>query len=309
MKCFKLLIFSIFLSSLISIGYSEEKIIKSMIGDDQLVVIQSISLSRRTFVIRRGAKDQVSINQQSLFSNEKISIACQAIEVSRSFSLWKVIEDHAVIPFNKRDYIIFNNSTDGVWMKIPAVKKRIEQKMARSKIKAIPYWTIRGALSNAYSESVNNTAKSNSNSRRAYQGEVHYNFNVMKKVDMSIGARFDYEVASLVSPSIIIPTNRAFLTGELSYHFPNFQKTQNHIYTAIGLGVGYSKTTVDQTVSTGLALINPALRLGLLTKMSTNYSLIIEGIIESISMHESFADNTEQNTNINNFKFAIGLKF
>jgi cell shape-determining protein MreC len=55
---------------------------------EELIMIQAISNSEKTVVVRKGAEDGVTPGQESLFSNKNISLMARATEVTRDFSLW-----------------------------------------------------------------------------------------------------------------------------------------------------------------------------------------------------------------------------
>ena len=96
---------------------------------------------------------------------------------------------------------------------------------------------------------------------------------------------------------------------ELLYHFPYLKTKSTHFYGGIGLGAGYSQTSVSESVSTGFAVAIPVMRLGLETTVSKGRAFLLEGVAEGVSMNESFEDGTEQNTNIANLKLSLGYKF
>jgi|GEM_PF-459323 len=283
--------------------------VNTVTGYEELIIIQSISTSRSTFVIRKGAEAGITMNQKALFSTDKVSILCHAIEVSRDYSLWQVSDKNMQVPFQKRQYVVLNTSLETIWQKIPHLKEELNRRVAQIKKKPKPYWTVRTAGTRGVYASVSETGSQASSARTGIQFEAAYNHKLIEMVDWAFGLRYDYETTTQESPNLVIPTTRWFVTGELIFNFPDFKNTRNKFYAGAGGGIGVSTTTVDTATSSGTSFLGPTFRLGLQTKLSENYALLVEFGAEAISMNERFSDGTRQTTNLINGKFILGLRF
>jgi len=283
---------------------------RKTIGVDELVVVQSISDSKKTLVLRKGRKEDVSLNQESLLSTDKISVLVKAVQVTRRHSLWEVVDPQANLPFEKGEFIVFNKSTESLFDQVPALQERLEAEMKRRTKIYPPVWIIRGAGSYGVYESVSDTTTSLVENRLGTQFEITRYNRILKRIEWGIGLRADLEVAILKeAPKLEIPTNRYLLTTEFLYHFPFLSTQKTHFYGGLGIGVGASYTVISSSVSTGYALTMPVMRLGLQTDLHEQGSLIVEGVAEGVSMVENFEDGTRQNTNIANLKLIVGWRF
>jgi hypothetical protein len=279
-------------------------------GQESLVIVQSISNTKKTLVIRKGRKDFLSPGMQALISTDKISILAQAKQVSRFYSIWEVADPDVSFPFKVKDYVVFNSSTVSLFDQIPSLQKRLNAELKRINYVAPANWVIRGVGTLGIYESVSDTGSSLVEDRLGAQVSIFRYSHLANRLEVGFGLRVDLERAVLKStPRLEIPTNRYLFLTELIYHFPYLKTKATHFYGGIGLGAGISQTSVSESISTGLAVAIPVMRLGLETKVSQKRSFLVEGVAEGVSMRESFEDGTEQNTNIANLKISIGLKF
>ena len=278
-------------------------------GEEELVIIQTVSASRATFVIRKGAREGAVLHQKALFSTDKVSILCKAIEVTSEYSLWQVADPKMQVPFQKRQFVVLNTSLETIWQKIPHLKEELTKRVAQAKAKPVPYWIVRAGSSRGVYASVSETGSQTSTERVGLQFDGSYNSKLLESVDYSLGLRMDNETSKQESPNLVVSTVRYFVTAELTYNFPDFTNTSNHFYSSAGGGIGTSETSVADAKSAGTAFLGPVFRFGLRTKLSEKYSLLVEGAAEAISMNETFADGTRQTTNIVNGKFSVGFRF
>jgi len=94
-----------------------------------------------------------------------------------------------------------------------------------------------------------------------------------------------------------------------TYHFVNFSDNKNNFYLTIAAGIGRSETTIDGEITSGPVTLLPEVRVGYMMPFTKSMAMIFEGSVESLSTTESFADGTEQSTNILNMKASIGVRF
>ena len=106
-----------------------------------------------------------------------------------------------------------------------------------------------------------------------------------------------------------MPNAKFFAIGDVYYHFSQFGESKINPYLGVGLGIGYSLTSISQSTSKGYAMILPALKAGFQTEFAEKQYLLIEGVIESVSSTETFESGTEQKTSTLNAKASVGYKF
>lgn len=280
------------------------------IGKERLIVIQTISQSKRTIVVRLGHAQGIRSGAKALFSTDKISVLMTAKEVSRNSSLWVVDDPGAIVPFEKGEYVVYNNSTESLFDQIPSLRKRLEAEIERRNFIPKPYWVLRGNGSVGVYESVSDISSNRVELRAGTQFELNNYYFFDRRIDWGWGLRGDIEIAVIESePRLQIPTTRFLLTGEFLYHFPFFKTSISHFYAGLGLGIGPSITEVSDAISAGYAVSIPVMRLGLETRVSDDHTILAEIIAEGVSMQEKFDDGTLQTTNIANIKLSLGYKF
>ena len=301
---------SFFTALLISVSsYSETQkpLVESWeLPNDELVIIQAVSTTKKNFVVRRGFDEGVSVGQESLFSTDNFSILCRAVEVTRHHSLWVPLDKRAEVPFDRKDYVTFSNNVEKVSIKIADI---VEQKKVIAKWKRKSYGIFRFSVSAAMWESVSETNAEREANRGGFQVEGYQSNRIYESIELAIGARIDQETAIIDESNLEIPTTRYMLMGEILYNFPAMEGSRDHFYAALGGGIGLTRTTVNEEINSGIAYLAPIVRLGYLKSLSPKYSLLLEGVGEGISMEEKLENDDIQTTNIINLKFSIGLKF
>lgn len=278
---------------------------QGLLADDELIIIQAVSKSGKSFVIRKGAEEGVAQGQESLFSSKDSSFTAVAIESNRFFSLWRLKDKRGAVPFKKNDYVTYTNDIDAVWTEIPKLQLLPKEELV---FKRSYEFIFRGAYSLALSEAVSNVDNDSTESRIGFQLEALYGIKFAVHWEGVFGLRVDRENATISNPSLDIPTNRFMLAGEVLYHFSNFERTDNNAYVGLGMAYGFSDTTVSDSVSTGFAMVMPIAKIGYINRLTSKYSLVFEASIESIAQKESYLDTEVETTNIVNSKFSIGLR-
>jgi hypothetical protein len=290
-------------------GFSQDKkaIIESWeLPNDELVIIQAVSTTKKNFVVRRGFDEGVSVGQESLFSTASFSVLCRAVEVTRHHSLWVPLDKRAKVPFERKDYVTFSNNVEKVSIKIADI---VEQKKESAKWKRKEYWITRFSISAAMWESVSETNAEREANRGGFQFEIYGSRRIFEDIELALGVRFDQETAIIDESNLEIPTTRYMLMGEFVYNFAPVEGSKDHFYAALGGGVGLSSTTVNEQTNGGVAYLGPLVRLGYKKSLSPKYSFLLEGVGEAISMEEKLENDDTQTTNIVNLKFSMGLKF
>lgn len=275
-------------------------------ADDELLPIQAVSNSGKTFVVRKGAEDGVAVGQQSLFSTKNTSFTAVVIEVNRFFSLWRLKDNRGAVPFSKGDFVTYTNNIENVWTEIPKLQMAPKEELV---FKEKSFWNLRGNYSLAMSESVSDTDTDKTQNRIGYQLEVVYSRHFTVHWEWGVGIRLDRENTTIQEPALDIPSNRYMLAGELLYHFEKFKQNDDNVYLGVALAYGLSNTTIDESVSTGTTLVLPIVKVGYINRLASRYSIVFELAFESLAQTESFADTDEQTTNIINSKASIGVRF
>src|SRR5690606_38636873 len=92
------------------------------LAKEELLIIQSVSDSRKTFVIRKGKAEGILVNQESLFTSEKFSLAARVVEVNRDYSLWRLSDPRATVPFQKGETVNYTNTIENLYTEIPMLR-------------------------------------------------------------------------------------------------------------------------------------------------------------------------------------------
>ncbi|MBT7609002.1 MAG: hypothetical protein HN576_04560 [Bacteriovoracaceae bacterium] len=277
------------------------------LANDELVIVQSVSTTLKTFVIRRGTDDGVALGQESLFSTTDISLRMKCIEISRYHSLWKLVEQRASIPFLKNEFITYTNNLDRITMEVSNLVEK-EKEYSRIILKN-NFWLFRTALSVTFFESISSTGANSDSSRGGIQFEIYRPREIYPAIEWAWGLRYDMESVILKDSNLEIPSTRILGMMEFTYNFPAFKRSNDNIYASLGAGFGSSSTNVNGEDSFGYAIVTPVVRIGYNKAYSSNLVFIVEGTGEAISTTETFVDGTEQTTNLVNVKLTVGVKF
>lgn len=281
---------------------------------EELMVVQTVSKDRRSFVVSKGVKDGVQRGQEIIFANDNVSILCKAQEVNRNYSLWVPVDKNINIPFNKEDFISYNSHAYGnvaldIVGDMSNLTPTINFNEVYKKFRTSNNYSVKGSLNRGLSQSSSDVSADNNSARSGYAFAAEYNYRFMPEFEMSVGGRMDNEVYRLKSPELDIPTSRTLVTVAATYHLMGFTSDQNNFYLTIAAGIGSSKTTVDEVTSRGVATLLPEARIGYIMPFSKTVAMIFESSIESLSTTETFSDQTEQVTNMLNVKFTFGFRF
>jgi len=272
---------------------------------EKITVINSVSLEERTFVISLGAKDGIQKGQESLFSTEYISLAARATNVSRNFSLWKLSDKFARVPFVKEEFVVFSNNVVNIQNEVPLIRERLKATVFRPQ----EYFKFKGYFTETIAESLSDTDEEINATRRGYHLEAIFEKDWGSTLSWGAGIRFDREIQTLQDPALEIPTTRWLAIGEINYNFPRFIDSKNNIYASAGFGFGLDKSVVDEREATGTAWAIPVIKLGIQTNEKDQLKYLFEFVFETIFVEEVFPDGQKQSTNQTNAKVGIGVKF
>ena len=281
---------------------------------EELLIVQTVSTDKHSFVVSKGLKDGISKGQEIIFANENVSLVCKAVEVSRFYSLWIPVDKNSNVPFKKEDVISYNSHAYGnIALNIPTDMKSLAPiEDTHSDIKKFRNensFSLKLSLDKGLSQSSSDVSTDKNSTRSGYAALIEYNYRFKPQFETSLGLRMDNEVYRINNPVLDIPTTRIIGTIGATYHFIQFSTDKNNFYLTVAAGIGSSKTTVDQHESSGYVTLLPEARIGYLMPFTQSMAMIFEGSIESLSAHEKFSDSTEQVTNILNLKLTVGLRF
>lgn len=282
---------------------------------EELVVIQTISTDRHTFVISKGVREGILRGQETIFANDNVSILCKAIEVSRHYSLWGPVDPIVIIPFKKDDIVSSNSHAYGnVALDIIGDTNKLELPgqidiETIKKFRVSNNVSLKGAVNQSLSQSSSDVSTDKNSKRTGYNIAFEYNYRFMPEFEMNFGARYDNEVYRQSSPILDVSTNRIMATMAATYHLIHFSESNRNFYLTIAAGLGHSTTAISDDKSDGLVTLLPEARLGYLLPFTQTMAMIFEGSIESLSSHEKFSSGVEQDTNILNLKLTLGLRF
>lgn len=286
---------------------------KLLYAKEELIVIQTVSKNRRSFIVAKGIKDGILKGHEIIFANDNVSIVCKASEVNRDYSLWVPVDETITVPFNKEDIVSSNSTVYGnVALDIvgaPGLTLSMNDDPEIKKFRKSNNFTAKASYNKGLRQSSAEVSNEKNTGRTGYNFAIDYNYRFMPEFEMSLGARIDNEVYRIKNPELDIPTSRTMGTIAASYHFVNFTNDKNNFYMTIAAGIGRSETTVDSEISSGMVTVLPEVRIGYMMPFTKSMALIFEGSVESLSTTESFSDGTEQSTNSLNMKASIGLRF
>lgn len=307
----KILSYTLTIAGLLCLSDSLHAVIKAR---EELMVVQTVSKNRHSFVVSKGIKDGVLKGQEIIFANDSVSILCKAQEVNRNYSLWVPVDPNVNIPFNKEDFVSYNSHAYGnVALDIVGDVNNITPienfNETYKKFRKSNNLSAKASLNRGLSQSSSDVSADNNSSRSGYSFSGEYNYRFMPEFEMSAGVRLDNEVYRLNSVQLDIPTNRVMATIAATYHLTSFTNDKNNFYLSVAAGIGKSTTTVNEVESSGRVTLLPEARIGHIMPFSKSVAMIFEGSIESLSATEKIADETEQVTNMLNVKFTIGLRF
>jgi len=272
---------------------------------DKLVLVQSVSSSKKTFAMRRGAIDGISVGQTSLFSGESSSFKARCITVTRHYSQWQVSNRLVNVPFTRGQMVTYSNSIENMWNYLPKLFKDPKTRPFRKK----EAWILSGSYSYALSETVSQVNADAMDSRTGLQLSVKYGRTFTPRFEWLAGLRFDRDVGLVKGSDINVVNLRYLGTFGVNYYLTKNIYAPYRFYTGLEVAYGRSQTNIADSTSTGTSSVLPQAKLGFVSKVNVKYSLIGELAVESINQSESFLDDNIQKTTITNTKMTLGIKF
>ncbi|MBF0205575.1 MAG: hypothetical protein HQK53_01665 [Oligoflexia bacterium] len=85
-----------------------------------LVKILGISDDQKEFYLQLGEDNGLEqVGVEGTFTNNNVSVVARLMSVSENYSLWRILEPAASVPFAKDQVVTFNNALEKVWMLDP----------------------------------------------------------------------------------------------------------------------------------------------------------------------------------------------
>jgi hypothetical protein len=287
---------------------------QALFAKEELVVIQTVSVDQKSFVISKGIKDGIIQGQELIFANENVSLVCKAVEVNRNYSYWYPVNDNMTVPFLREEIVsAISHIYGSIELNLLAHQGDLITTMEHEKeikeFRRLNHFSLRGSIGLGITQSSSSVSTEQNSRRLAYDVALEYDKRLQPEYEIGVGMRVDNDIYRLSDPTLDIPTTRVMAIAVATYHFINWSHDKNNAYISLVGGIGYSKTVVNETVSSGTATILPQVRLGYIMPFSKTSAMIFEASMESISSSEQFSDTTKQTAGYFNVKGTIGIAF
>ena len=270
----------------------------------ELLMIQTVSSSRKTFVTRSGKRQGITENFTATFTAENVSLIAKARTVTSQFTQWEVVNPQAQVPFDPGMLVTYHPAEEYVWALSPekARIKYIEDLRPTLKRSLI----LKSAVTRGLNESVSNVEAQNPN-RGGVALDVIYEKQFTPHFAWDVGLRYESEVVNLDVGTL--NTERIMLVGDMIYYFDpveDFYKAR--VFVGAGIGLGQSSTIVQGIVQSGTATLLPAAKLGLALPFNKDWDFVAESAFETLRTEEVLEDRTNQSTTQSNLRIGIGLR-
>ncbi len=271
----------------------------------ELVVIQGISETKKSFITRNGKRQGVIIGMTGTFTSDNISILAKAINVTGQYAQWEIINKEAIIPFEKGSMVTWYPAQEYLWALSPESerKKYIKSQMVITRSSFI----FKGAITRGLSESVSDVQASNP-TRGGYMGEIYYERPLTPNISFDLGLRYEQEVINYTGVSLT--TKRNLAIGDIIYYFDGLKELLGggKIYIAAGIGYGLSNTETVGLSQSGPVGLLPAVKIGLSLPVTQDWDFLLDSAFESLQTREEQQDGRVQTTTQTNLRMGIGLR-
>jgi hypothetical protein len=270
----------------------------------ELIMIQAISDSRRTFITRNGKRQGHIVGMTGTFTAEDISVLAKAINVTGNYTQWQLLNVDAILPFEKGALVTYYPANEYIWALSPESERR---KYIKSQVPKVQQsWVFKGALTRGLSESVSD-APANSSRRGGFLGEIYYEKDIVPRLAVDLGFRYERETVTYPGSSFL--TVRNLLMADVLYYFDQWQDLLNgRLFISIGAGFGLSNTSTVGLQQSGPVGLLPTAKMGLSMPFNDEYEFILDGAFESLQTREEQMDGRKQTTTQTNFKMGFGLR-
>ena len=270
----------------------------------ELIMVQAVSDSKKTFITRNGKRQGMMRGMTGTFTAEDISVLAKAINVTGQFTQWELINQEAILPFEKGTIVTYYAATEYLWALTPESerKKYIKSEVPHPKSSLV----FKGAITRGLSESVSDTPATISN-RGGFLGEVYYERDIYGPIAFDVGIRHEREVINYPGASLI--TVRSLAIADVIYYFDFMREyLRAKFFIAAGMGYGLSNTSTVGLSQSGPVGLLPLLKLGVALPFNDTWEFISDGAFESLQTSEEQESGRKQTTTQTNFKFGFGLR-
>lgn len=271
----------------------------------ELIVIQGISETKRTFVTRNGRRQGVTLGMTGTFTADDISVLAKAVNVTGQYAQWELVNRDAIVPFEKGAMVTWYPAQEYLW----ALSPESERKKYIKSMLVIPRqsFVFRGAVTRGLSESVSDVQAQNPQ-RGGYLGEVYYERPLTPHISFDVGLRYEREVVNYTGVSLV--TQRNLAMANLIYYFDQLEDLLGggKIFLSGGLGYGLSNTKTVGLSQSGPVGLLPAVKLGLSLPFSADWDFLLDTAFESLQTREQQEGGREQSTTQTNLKVGFGLR-
>jgi hypothetical protein len=270
----------------------------------ELIMIQAVSESKKTFITRNGRRQGIITGSTATFTAEDFSLLAKAINVTGNFTQWQVINAEAQIPFEKGALVTFYPAEEYLWALSPEKERRKYIKsMVRQPRKSV---LLKGALTRTVSESTSE-AIATSTKRGGFLGEIYYEQDFFYGFAFDIGVRYEREVIAASGISLI--TRRSLLIADFIKYFDDFEDTINgRLYIGAGAGYGISNTSTTGLSQSGNVSILPVVKAGASFPFNEEWEFLFDTAFESLQTKEEQEGGKIQTTTQTNLKASIALR-
>ncbi len=269
----------------------------------ELLVVQAVSSSKKTFVTRNGKRQGVVQNLTGTFTSDDMALIAKAVTVTSQFTQWQLVNDNAKVPFEPGALITYHPAQEYIWALNPEAARKKYLKELRPEIKRS--WIVKGAMTKGLNESVSGAAPQDT-SRGGVALDALYE-RLYTNFAWDAGIRYENEVVNLSGGSLI--TQRMMAITDLLYYFDALDEFYAaRIFVAIGMGYGQSSTDADGIRQSGFALLLPAAKIGMALPFNKEWDFMIESAFETLKSTEELEDKTKQTVNQSNLRIAIGVR-
>lgn len=270
----------------------------------ELIMIQAVSDTKRTFITRNGKRQGVIRGVTGTFTADDISVLAKAINVTGNFTQWELINQDAILPFEKGKIITYYAATEYIWALTPESERR---KYIKSEIPQLKHsWVFKGALTRGLSESVSDSPATVTN-RGGFLGEIYYERDIHGPMAFDFGLRYEREVVNYSGASFI--TSRSLAIADIIYYFEFLREyVRGRFYLAAGAGYGMSNTSTVGLSQSGPVGLLPAVKMGISLPFDETWEFLTDGAFESLQTKEQQESGRYQTTTQTNFKFGFGLR-
>jgi hypothetical protein len=267
----------------------------------KLVIIQTVSKNKRSFVTRQGRKDAITPGLHASFSNERISILAKAKEVTRNYTIWSPVEKNLFISFKKGETLAFNRTAEY----LSRFKPDESLKIKKDKEKEQTAISFNISLVKGLSQSFSGVSDYNYN-RGGFQYHGAFHYSTQDDVYWVYGVTYESEATA--SQTLYTTSKRFYFTFNIDYKLINFYEFYNStLYVSVGVGIGFTNTSILTSDQVGLALSLPETKFIVEFPFSKKNSFTVNFAFESISLIEVLTDKSKQTTDALNAKIGIGI--